>query len=72
MGNKMRFGVKVKNGNLTNAIKKWKNKSNEFGIKEELNERKEYTKPSVKKRIQKQKTIRENQRLVKIQKQFDE
>lgn len=62
MGNKTRFGVKVKHGDLNSALKRWKRKYKEFGIKEELILRKEFKKPSLVKREMMNTTIRNNKR----------
>ena len=45
-------------------LKRWKNKFNEYGIKEELVSRKEFVKPSLQKRKQMQEAVRNNERLV--------
>lgn len=62
---------KEKEINFNKALKRWKRKFEEAEIKEELISRKEFVKPSLKKRIQKQQTVRENQKLVKLQKLED-
>ena len=69
MGNITRFAVKVIKGDLKKALSKFKRKYQEFGIREELMERREYLKPSVKKRLIKQKAVRENERLLKIERE---
>jgi small subunit ribosomal protein S21 len=46
--------------NLEKALKVLKNKMFKIGIVKELRDRKEFTKPSVKKRLQKEKAIRKN------------
>ena len=61
--------VRVKKGELQKALKMFKRKVEASGHLLELRERKEYTKPTTKRRIQKQKAIRENQRLVRIEKE---
>jgi small subunit ribosomal protein S21 len=61
--------VKVKRGELQKALKMFKRKVEASGHLLELRERKQYTKPTTKRRIQKQKAIRENQRLVRIEKE---
>jgi small subunit ribosomal protein S21 len=48
------------NRNLEKALKEYKNKVFKLKIVQELKERKEFVKPSVKKRLQKEKTIRKN------------
>tara|TARA_B110000285_G_C14773049_1_gene444907 strand:+ start:216 stop:464 length:249 start_codon:yes stop_codon:yes gene_type:complete len=52
------FGVKVINGNLEPALRLWKKKLKDSGKLEELKERKEYTKPTTKRRKAKQRAIR--------------
>ena len=49
--------VKVKNGNIENALKIFKRKCLSTKILQELKDRKFYTKLSIKKRINKNKTI---------------
>ena len=43
------IAVEVRNGNVEAAIRKFKKKVQEAGIIQEIRERKEFTKPSVKK-----------------------
>lgn len=45
-------GVKVKNGEFEKALRKFKKKVNESAHLEELRERQEYVKPSIRKREQ--------------------
>ncbi len=52
--------VDVKNGNIEYALKQYKRKVQNSKQIEELRDRKEFTKPSVKKRLQKEETIRKN------------
>ena len=52
------FTVRVVDGNLDSAIKLWKRKMKESGKLESLRERKEFIKPSVKKRKQLQQAMR--------------
>lgn len=72
----MAHQIKVK-GNYTKAqtqkdkdfvfnkmLKKWKNKYAEFGIREEIVDRREFIKPSLKKRREKEQAIRLNQQEV--------
>ena len=68
MRKKPQIKVRVQNGDIKKAIKKWKNKYQEFGIREELVSRKEFKKPSVIKRKQMNDTIRNHQRDLKKQK----
>ncbi len=55
-------GVAVKNGNLDNAIKRWKQKSSRDGIPSEMRKREAYTKPGVKRRQVKQEGIKNARR----------
>jgi len=52
--------VSVKNGNIEWAIKEYKKKVQSTTQIEELRERKNFTKPSIRKRLQKEETIRKN------------
>lgn len=52
--------VEVLNGNINGAIKIWKAKTERYGIKERLTQKKEFIKPSVKKRLQREEAIRKN------------
>jgi small subunit ribosomal protein S21 len=52
--------VSVKNGNIEWAVKEYKKKIQTTKQIEELRERKNFTKPSVRKRLQKEETIRKN------------
>jgi len=52
--------VSVKNGNIEWALKEYKKKVQSTKQIEELRERKNFTKPSVRKRLQKEETIRKN------------
>ena len=52
--------VEVRNGNVAGAIKIWKQKTEGYKIKERLLEKKEFQKPSEKKRLQKEQAIRKN------------
>ena len=52
--------VDVKNGNIESALKQYKKKVQSSKQIEELRERKNFTKPSVKKRLQREETIRKN------------
>ena len=58
------FTVKVVNNQLDSAIKLWKRKMKESGKLESLRERKEFIKPSVKKRKQ----LQQAQRAVRFKK----
>ena len=50
--------VEVRKGDLNQALKIFKKRVNASGHIDELKERKEYTKPTTKRRLQKQKAIR--------------
>ena len=52
--------VSVKGGNIEWALKDYKKKVQSIKQIEELRERKNFTKPSVRKRLQKEETIRKN------------
>ncbi len=52
--------IDVKNGNIEFALKQYKKKVQFIKQIEELRERKNFTKPSVKKRLEKEETIRKN------------
>lgn len=52
--------VSVKNGNIEWALKDYKRKVQSTKQIEELRERKNFTKPSVRKRLQREETIRKN------------
>ena len=77
MGNKPQFVVKSrpsktpqdKEFNFKKLLKKWKNKYQEFGIREELVRRQEFKKPSVLKREMMNTTIRNNKREVQKEKE---
>ena len=61
--------IKVRKGELHKALKMFKRKVEASGHLFELKERKEYTKPTTKKRLIKQKAIRKNQMLVQMEKE---
>ena len=67
--NKSLVAVKVRNGDINKALKIFKRMVNESGHIQELKERREYTKPTTKKRLIKQKAIRNNERMVRIEKE---
>ena len=52
--------VSVKGGNIEWALKEYKRKVQSTKQIEELRDRKNFTKPSVKKRLQREETIRKN------------
>lgn len=52
--------VSVKGGNIEWALKEYKKKVQSTKQIEELRDRKNFTKPSVKKRLRKEETIRKN------------
>ena len=55
-----RVSVEVRNGDIAKALKVFKNKVEKSGHLIELRERKEYTKPTTKRRLVKQKALRKN------------
>ena len=57
--------IKVKKGDLGRALKLFKRLVKESGHLQELRDRKEYMKPTTRRRLQKQQAIRENDRLLK-------
>jgi len=57
--------VKVKKGDIGRALKLFKRKVNNSEHLWELKQRKEYVKPTTRRRLVKQKAVRENDRLVK-------
>ena len=59
---------KEKDIQFNRMLKRWKSKYLEFGIREELISRKEFLKPSLKKRKQMQEARRENKRMVEFNK----
>lgn len=66
-----RVTVEVRNGDIAKALKKFKKKVNESGHLLELRERKEYVKPTTKRRLIKQKAVREEQKRVALMKMAD-
>ena len=52
--------VNVKGGNIEWALKEYKRKVQSTKQIEELRDRKNFTKPSIRKRLQKEETIRKN------------
>jgi len=48
------------NGNINKALKEYKSSTERYKIKERLTEKKAFIKPSEKKRIQREETIRKN------------
>ena len=66
-----RVTVEVRNGDIAKALKKFKKKVNESGHLLELRERKEYVKPTTKRRLTKQKAVREEQKRVALMKMAD-
>lgn len=63
--------IRKKDEPIERLIKRWKRRFEDAEIKEELVSRKEFIKPSLQKRIQKQQTVRENQKQVKLKKEED-
>jgi ribosomal protein S21 len=66
-----RCTVEVRNGDITRALKIFKKKVMDSGHLLELRERKNYTKPTTKRRLVKQKAIRQNQLNVMLEKYND-
>ncbi len=60
----------VNNDNLQKALKVLKKKWQDSGASEELRDRKYYTKPSAKKRVQKEKAVRKQLRTAKSSLEF--
>ena len=60
MGKRL-VSVKVRNGDINRALKKFKRASFDSGHIQELKERQQYTKPTTKRRKQKQEAIRNQQ-----------
>lgn len=56
------MAVKVVNNQIEPALRVWKRKMKESGILDELKDRKEFVKPSVTKRKQKEEAIRKEAR----------
>ena len=54
--------INIKNGNIESALKEYKRKVQSIKQIEELRERKEFVKKSVKNRLQREETIRKNQK----------
>lgn len=66
------FSVKKrKHDTIQKLLKKFKNKYQEFGIREEVMDRRTYTKPTTKRRKQKLDAIRNYKRETKIQQEND-
>jgi small subunit ribosomal protein S21 len=70
MANRIRV-IRKPNEDINKLIKRWKKKFDDAEIKEELVSRKEFVKPSLQKRVQKQQAIRNNQRQVQLKKEED-
>jgi len=64
-----RVSVEVRNGDIGKALKVFKRKVEESGHLLELRERKEYTKPTTKRRLVKQKALRKNKLEVDIERE---
>lgn len=66
------FSVKKrKHDTIQKLLKKFKNKYQEFGIREEVMDRRTFTKPTTKRRKQKLDAIRNYKRETKIQQEND-
>lgn len=57
--------VEVRDGNIDKALKKLKRKWQDSKAVEQLRDRKEYTKPSVRKRLELEKAVRSNLKEIK-------
>lgn len=57
--------VEVRDGNIDKALKKLKRKWQDSKAVEQLRDRKEYTKPSVRKRLELEKAVRINLKQIK-------
>jgi small subunit ribosomal protein S21 len=64
-----RVSVEVRGGDIGKALKVFKRKVEASGHLLELKQRKEYTKPTTKRRLVKQKAIRKNQLEVEIERE---
>lgn len=62
---KSKVKVKVRKGDVNRALKLFKRLVRESDHLQELKDRREYVKPTTRRRLQKQNAIRENQRLLK-------
>ena len=65
------FRIKVGKKPIEKALKQFKRKFSEYELREELVKRKEFVKPTTKRRKQRLEAIRENQREVKLNKELD-
>ena len=66
------FSIKVRKGvPIQKALKKFKNKYSEYGIREELMKRREYTKPTTKRRKAKMDAIRNYKKEEQDKKELD-
>jgi len=66
------FRIKVRKGvPIQKALKKFKNKYSEYGIREELMKRREYTKPTTKRRKAKMDAIRNYKKEEQDKKELD-
>ncbi len=66
------FSIKVRKGvPIQKALKKFKNKYQEYGIREELMNRREYTKPTTKRRKEKMDAIRNYKKAEQDKKELD-
>ncbi len=66
---KSKVKIKVRKGDINRALKLFKRLVRESEHLQELRDRKEYVKPTTRRRLQKQNAIRENERLVKLYKE---
>jgi len=52
--------IPIEKGNINKALKQFKIKFKKTGVLKELRERKQYTKPSLKRKLEKENAIRRN------------
>lgn len=62
--------VKVREGNLTQALKVFKKKVAKSGHIEELKQRRYYTKPTTERRLVKQQAVRKNEQRVQREREW--
>ena len=62
--------INVENGNIQQALKKYKRKYDDSNIVKELRDRQTFTKPSVTKRLQKEEAVRKNLKRLKKEDRF--
>lgn len=62
--------INVENGNIQQALKKYKRKHEDSNIVKELRDRQQFQKPSEKKRLQKEDAVRKNLKKLKKEDRF--